>query len=209
LLRPGLCNLYAKTAGKLKANAKIWVNNAVRDDLVWMADHMERLDGVHLLKSLDWDPEDADTTIFCDACLGGMGFWYPELLLGYYCPIDYEIGVDLIFFFEALCVCSAFHDVVELGVETKTLVIYTDNSNTVDIFNSLRASETYNPILKSSIDIALTHAINFRVLHVPGTENVIADALSRNNLDLVRSRVPGIQIKKFQPPRNALGAVKK
>jgi hypothetical protein len=209
LLKPGLSSLYTKTTGKQKANAKIWVNNTIRDDLNWMADHMEKSDGVHLLKNLDWDPAEADATIFCDTSLLGMGFWYPELLLGYHCPIDFEAPSDVIFFFEALCVCSAFHDVVGLSIETKTLVIYTDNTNTVDIFNSLCASEAYNPILKSAIDVALKHGINFRVLHVPGSDNTIADALSRNNLDLAQSLVPGIQLEPFQPPRDALGAIKK
>jgi hypothetical protein len=129
--------------------------------------------------------------------------------MGYHCPIDFEAPSDVILFFEALCVCSAFHNVIRLSIETKTLVIYTDNTNTVDIFNSLCVSEAYNPILKSAIDVALKYRINFRVLHVPGSDNTIADVLSCNNLDLARSLVPGIQLEPFQPPQDALGAIKK
>jgi hypothetical protein len=209
LLRPGLCGLYTKIAGKDKPNAKIWVNNNVRADLDWMADHMEQSTGVHILKSLDWNLADADTTIYCDASLEGMGFWYPELRLGFHCPIDFKVPDGGIFFFEALCVCAAFHDVAELGFHTTTLVTYTDNKNTVDIFNSLRASEVYNPILKSTINIALANDFHFRVLHVPGVENTVADALSRNNLALALSLVPDLQIQTFLPPQDALGALRK
>ena len=57
-------------------------------------------------------------------------------------------------------------------------MVYTDSTNTVNIFNSLQASASYNHILISSVDIALDHEVDFHVLHVRGIDNPIADAIS-------------------------------
>jgi len=58
------------------------------------------------------------------------------------------------------------------------VTIYTDNLNTVQIFNSLACLPDYNQILRRAIDIVLTHDIDLRILHVPGEQNTVADALS-------------------------------
>ena len=50
---------------------------------------------------------------------------------------------------------------------------------------------------------------DFRVLHIPGTQNDVADALSRNNIGLALELVPDLVVKQFQPPQDALGATKK
>jgi len=47
------------------------------------------------------------------------------------------------------------------------------------------------------------------VEHIPGQQNVIADALSRFHNELVKDLVPTAQIFDFEPPRDALGAAKK
>ncbi|KAJ7832698.1 hypothetical protein B0H13DRAFT_1460904, partial [Mycena leptocephala] len=54
LLKPSLCNVYAKMEGKDKADALIWVNKAVRRDLTWLADHVQQADGVFLIKTIDY-----------------------------------------------------------------------------------------------------------------------------------------------------------
>jgi hypothetical protein len=85
----------------------MWINNAIRDDLKWAADHIENSTGIHLLKSKEWTPEQADVTIYCDACMEGMGFWFPDHSVGYFSPIPFPVPVDIIFYFEALCVAAA------------------------------------------------------------------------------------------------------
>ncbi|KAJ8591093.1 hypothetical protein M405DRAFT_689459, partial [Rhizopogon salebrosus TDB-379] len=54
LLKPGLSTVYAKMAGKVKARALVYVNNAVERELGWMATHIEESDGLLLYKSLDF-----------------------------------------------------------------------------------------------------------------------------------------------------------
>jgi len=56
-----------------------------------------------------------------------------------------------IFYFEALCVLSALYHADLSTPYASRILIYTDNQNTVDIFNSLRAMPEYNHILKASL----------------------------------------------------------
>src|ERR1700761_2925326 len=115
LLRPALSNVYDKTSGKSKPHAKLYINKAIKSDLYWFLDHLRRSDGMMLFDALDWNPvTEADMTVYCDASLTGMGFWSPQLLLGFLAPIPGEPPKDTIFFFEALCVVSALRWVCDL-----------------------------------------------------------------------------------------------
>jgi hypothetical protein len=212
LLRPALSNVYAKMS---HANAdrpltRLYVNNAIRSDLMWAVDHISRLPGTHLLQSREWIPEAADLTVYCDASLTGLGFWFPGLETGFWSPVPDDCPKDTIFYFEALCVLSAIMQSTTLGIPVNRLVVYTDNLNTVQIFNSLSALPAYNEILKSAVDHLLSdlqHPIDLRVLHVSGEENVVADSLSRGLFHLAVDNAPHLVIKDFTPPllRKELG----
>jgi hypothetical protein len=78
MVRPALNNLYPKIAGKDQSMMKIWVNNEVRSDLEWAMTHLRESLGVKLLSTVTWNMDEADKTIFCDACLQGLAFWYPN-----------------------------------------------------------------------------------------------------------------------------------
>jgi hypothetical protein len=108
---------------------------------------------------------------------------------------------DLISYYEALAICSA----IRLGIKygTKHIAIYSDNTNSVDMFSSLYAKPEYNKILISAIDITN------EIYYIPGVDNIIADPLScfRNALALLLA--PKLVIKPFQPPQDALGVSKK
>jgi hypothetical protein len=91
----------------------------------------------------------------------------------------------------------------------KTVTIFTDNSNTVDIFNTLSALPTYNSILKSSVDVIISHNLNVHILHIPGKDNAVADALSCQNFISAKHLCPSLMVNSFQPPQNVLGSLKK
>jgi hypothetical protein len=206
LLKPALSNVYAKMSHSKpdKPLTKLYVNNAIRSDLLWAVDHLSRLPGTRVLKSLDWDPDTADVIAYCDASLSGLGFWFPGLSAGFWSPIPEDPPQDTIFYFEALSVLSAIIHSTSLGFPINKLVVYTDNLNTVQIFNSLSALPAYNEILKSAVDHLLSdldNPIQLQVLHVPGDLNTVADALSRGQLHTVVDNVPNIVIHPFTPPR--------
>jgi len=89
------------------------------------------------------------------------------------------------------------------------LVVFTDNQNTVDIWHSLKAISLYNETLILAIDWLIQHNTESRVLHIPGDDNVVADALLRFNNSLALRLVPGIKLGLFETPRAMLGALKK
>jgi hypothetical protein len=215
LLKPALCNVYAKMEEKDKPHALIYVNDAVRRELTWLADHVERAEGIFLIKSIDYHPDDANLVVYCDASThgdgrGGMGFYLPALGLAYQSELPSGMRDGLkIFFYEALCVCAALHHAAAMLPRSARLTIYTDSSNTVSIFDSLKALPTYNDVLISSVDVLLSHDIELRVLHVPGKLNKVADAVSRWKDKFAARLVPGLVILPFTPPQDALGAAKK
>jgi hypothetical protein len=200
LLRPALNNVYAKMTGKRLVNQRIYINNAIRNDLMWAVNHIESSNGVQLFESYHWDPPSADFVIYCDACPEGLGFWYPISKDGYYAPTPVNIPSNAIFYYEALCVLSAIMNVQSKAPRNSKILIYTDNTNSVDIFRSLRCLPDYNPLLKSAVDILIANNFSLRVLHVPGEDNIVADALSRVQFSVALSYEPGLKLFDFNPP---------
>jgi len=93
--------------------------------------------------------------------------------------------------------------------QSQRLVVYTDNQNTVDIWNSLKASAPYNSTLILAIDSLIKCNTDGRVLHVLGVDNQVTDALSHFNNALALCLVPGIKLGLFETPQMLLGALKK
>ena len=111
---------------------------------------------------------------------------------------------DTIIYFEALSILSAIIHSTSFGFPINRLTIYTDNLNTVQMFNSLSALPAYNKILKSAVNYLIMDVenhIQLRVVHVPGHDNIITDALSRGELHVVVNNIPNIVINTFSPPQ--------
>ncbi|KAH9848511.1 hypothetical protein C2E23DRAFT_739291 [Lenzites betulinus] len=204
-------------AGKSDRHAGIYLNSAIVRDLKWFRAHIVRASGVHLLDANAWQPSDlvqdalGDEFALTDASGSGLGVYFPWSKLGFHCSLPRGAPSGTIFFFEALAICAAIHRARiwrRAGRHVKRMAILSDNSNSVAIFNSLRASPTYNSILKSAVNVMLDCELDVRVHHVPGELNVVADALSRGKLDLVRERVPDITLLHLIPPQDALGVVR-
>ncbi|KAH9857232.1 hypothetical protein C2E23DRAFT_900451 [Lenzites betulinus] len=196
LLKPALSNVYEKMSGKVDRRAGIYVNAAVVRDLQWLKKHVLRAPGVHLL---DAKPGTRQTLIKARSATNSPSLTPPA-----------SAPTNTIFFFEALAICAAVHRARawrRAGRFVKRFAILSDNSNSVAIFNTLRASPRYNGILKSAIDVMVDCGVDVRVDHIPGTLNVIADALSRGRLDFVREHVPNITLLPLIPPQDALGPV--
>jgi hypothetical protein len=206
LLRPCLNRVYAKIGHKRNGDELIFTNNSIRTDLSWAADRIAASDGIHLVRSLSWAPATADVTIFTDACLSGMAFWYPELQSAFYAPTPSSGRPEQIFFYEALCVVSALQHAAKTCAAGARMVIYTDNANTVQMFSSLRALPHFNALLIFAVGIVLDLDLQLRVLHIPGSHNTIADLVSRERFFDARLVLPQLQISPFTPPPLRLGS---
>ncbi len=222
LLRPCLTSFYRKISGKMVAHQYVHINNDVRDDFSWALETLTHLQPVLLLQSLAWQPSDTSLTVYCDACPEGLGFWFPSTSMGYYSAAPTNVP-PLIFYLEALCVLSALELSCDILPPSSRLLIYTDNQNTVDIFSSLRCLPEFSHLLQTSITLRTLAYVDVRVLHVPGIENEVADALSRADFHRALSYSPNLILNFFtpcpvrrstrqktsQPPRPQLGAIKK
>ena len=100
---------------------------------------------------------------------------------------------------------SVVDAVTRLAVVPSRLLVYSDNTNTVDIFHSLRSLPAYNNLLKFTISLLIKHDISLRVVHVHGVDNSVADSLSRFENTKAIAECPGLSISSFQPPRVVLG----
>ena len=138
-----------------------------------------------------------------------MGFWYPSSQLAFYSPTPPNPDSSSIFYFEALCVLCALSDAVPRLDRPARVVIYMDNLNSVQMFNSLSCLPAYNHLLRRCVDILLANEVQLRVLHIPGEQNIVADALSRCQFSSALASVPELSISPFQPPRWTLGAAEK
>ncbi|KAF9067517.1 hypothetical protein BDP27DRAFT_1422808 [Rhodocollybia butyracea] len=204
-----------RVSGKSMPYAGIYLNKAIKSDLSWYVSHVQLSSGVWLFEGMDWNHcTKTDFTIYCDVCLEGMGFWVPELRLGFYSPMPSHVSLKgLIFFFEALCVVSAIHWYCQTMRADTTLTrhlrltVFTDNFNTFDIFDSLKASPPYNILLHSAVNFLITFDVDLRVKHVKGEDNTVADAISQHQFIRAYSLVPDILIQPFLPPQEALGEV--
>ncbi|KAF7785160.1 hypothetical protein Agabi119p4_1325 [Agaricus bisporus var. burnettii] len=202
LLRPSLSHLYSKIAPLRRGKAPVHMNCAISRELEWAEHHIKVSDGVILLKHLDWTAAEADYTIFCDACEFGLGFWYPFLNLGYwgYAPSD---TTNDIYFREGLCVAAALEDVSRRS-SNSSVVIYTDNQSTFDVFSSLHADPNHNSLFLYMADLQISCRLNLRVLWTPGRVNHVADALSRHKFDVVLALAPQIELHSFLSPQHAI-----
>jgi hypothetical protein len=128
-----------------------------------------------------------------------MGFWYPVSKDGYYAPTPVNIPLNIIFYFESLCVLSALEHVQSRATCGSKILIYTDNSNTVDIFQTFHCLPSYNHLLKAAVDIIIRNDYSLRVLYVPGEHNVVADALSRVKFSMALQAEPSLKLFTFNP----------
>ena len=209
MLRPGLSALYAKTAGKQRQHALLWINRDVVRELHWFAHHVRGSSGVHVLSSVAWTFDNLPPSTFLaytDASEVGLGFWFPSLDSGYAASMSPSHSPPTIFFLEALAVLAAIQKAASLLPHGARIAIFTDNSNTVGMFNTLAALPKLNWLLLSAVDVLLAHDLDFRVFHIPGHRNVVADHLSRGRFAEAVASAPGLRVHSFEPPRDALGA---
>jgi len=109
-----------------------------------------------------------------------------------------------------LAVAGAVDHLSTSAVNSSKVIIHTDSSNTIDIFNTLRCLPEFNPLLQHCVDVFLHNKFDVHVLHVPGAQNVVADAISHHEFSKAARLVPGLHITPFQPPHfDMMGAAKK
>ncbi|KZP13628.1 hypothetical protein FIBSPDRAFT_753142 [Athelia psychrophila] len=137
-----------------------------------------------------------------------LGVWFLCEHTGFQSLLPDDSPSDIIFFFEALAVVCGIW-LCAHRFRQRHLICFSDNTNTVNMFASMTATGPMNRLLRFAVDILLEFEIDFRCYYIPGPENVVADALSRFNNEIVHKIAPNVVIEPFKPPQDALGSVKK
>ncbi|KAJ3805252.1 hypothetical protein F5876DRAFT_91577 [Lentinula aff. lateritia] len=171
--------------------------------LLWFVEKLDVSDGVRMLDNEEWGLEEAELVIYCDACPTGMGYWFccDSRLLGYQCAVPRPDDTEKpIFYYKAPMVVSSILHAIELST-VHHVFVFTDNTNMVDMFHALKAKQLYSPLLLTAIDHSICSNLQFRIVHIPGDENDIADVLSRFDYAHILQLVPSMEIYNFTPPQ--------
>lgn len=163
-------------------------------------------EGRKLIETFFWSLDSADATYFCDACPVGLGLWVPNTNEGFVHTLPAPSrDIYLAEFASVVAGITLAH-----SRKAHRIVIFTDSENVVDLFSSHRAIDLVRKLFKTAVNIMLLANVDVKVKHVPGDRNVIADLLSRSNLDLVRTKVPKISIRAMSPlPPRLDGGIRK
>ena len=137
------------------------MNRDVERELGWVTDYLLHSDGIYFLCSVSWCHDDLSPSVlhvYCDASPFTLGIWSPSLALGLQAPAHdiFTQHGGSIFYLEALCICSAILDAAARLSSGQHLAVFTDNVNTVQLFNSLSALPAFNWML---IQVADAQAI--------------------------------------------------
>ena len=154
---------------------KIKLNDEFQKDIRWFLTFLPTYNGVSYIKKTE--VEDSQS-LFLDACLTGMGaVWRNKV---YATPIHNFGDLKLsIVHFEMLNLVIALR-VWGSSWQHKHLKVHCDNLGVVQV---VKTGKTKDPFLALCIRniwlLTASHDIDLDISHIPGTFNIIADALSR------------------------------
>lgn len=209
-LQLGLASLYAKMHAppgtRYNANKVLHINEDIMHKLHWLLNHFCHSNGLFFFQTIAWHPLEADITIYIDTSLSGIGMWSPDLCVGFYCDIKTHTPTSKNFYYEAYIVMCALCWATHLSTIPQQLVVFSNNSNTVDIFNSMKAHGQFNDLLKYKVDMIMTYNIDIWVIHIARADNTIADHLSHGCLESVHDIDESLLLHLYQPLMDILGA---
>ena len=221
--RPLLAPVYAKLSNRdgsprpRDPQLQVYLNKRVRIALLTFVADLATGEPLNLRDpSLsEWSLPHADLIIHTDACLdcddgggSGLGFWFDRD--GKRCLFYSRPGIRFqkIVFAEALTVAYAIRYAVALTPTPKRILVRTDSSPSVYMFNTGSAKDreflpVENLILRTFRLIRLAR-VDIRLHHIRGAANHTADELSRAPARALRRKYGGL-LTSFDPPADLVG----
>ncbi len=203
VIRPGrifLRQLFALLSIASKSHYHIRLNAIVRADLQWWLCFLQNWNG-----SSFFPPPIPSIHVYSDAS-GSFGCGAFDLSLGWF-QLQWPTHWSLII----IAVKELLPVVVAASLwgrswEGRHVCFHSDNMAVVSILNKRTAKEhLLNHYLRCIFFYAAFYKFHYSATHIPGTDNIAADALSRNNLPLFSLSVP--QIPQFRVPPVTLDLV--
>ncbi|KAK4694694.1 hypothetical protein P7C70_g8691, partial [Phenoliferia sp. Uapishka_3] len=194
----------------------VFINKSVIRSLEAIVEELERGEPLSLVDPglTEWGAADADLVVYTDACLldkkksgSGLGFWFDLGGVRHHYYSRPKVRYAKIQLAETLTVAAAIECVLALKIPgLRRLLIRTDSSAAVFAYDSGASSDTDKLPLRSIIlgsYIAIRKAkIDVRVLHVSGSDNDLADRLSRAPKHILKSEYS--HLRRFRPPTHLL-----
>ena len=204
VVRPGrtfLRRMFKLLKGTRRHQQFIRLNAAFRSDLTWWHSFLEHWNGMSMLDgSLNKPP---NHHLFTDASGWlGCGAWAGRYWFQYFWPeeiADRSIAVKELLPIVLACI---------VWVDTwshQSVLAHCDKQSVVAVVNTGYSRDTQlMHLLRSLFFITAHHEITLRAAHIPGVDNVAADAISRDNLILFHSQVPAARPSPTRLPPAAL-----
>jgi hypothetical protein len=181
--RPFCRRLINATCGRLKPHHHVRINSGIRQDLQMWLKFFENHNGVSVFHDRFW-VSNADAQLFTDSA-GGTGLGFGIFFQGHWCQANWpEIwhsrGIT-----KDITILELFPIVVALFIwgselRNKKILFNCDNEAVVHILNKSSSKSKQVMVLVRLLALrCLELNVLVRAAHLPGTHNVICDALSR------------------------------
>ena len=155
-----------------------------KKDMTWFTTYAARCNRRVMIA-----PKGHDLTIECDACLRGGGGWSDTHFYSVVFDRHFSAGLH-ISQLEALNVVEALKSLVPKTLRAAKILVRTDN---IAAMYALNTGRTHDPVLASCAReiwlLAALQDLDVLLVHIPGVDLVLADALSRRSFDPALDRL--------------------
>ena len=186
--RAFLRRLIALSRGLSKPHHRVRVSKGARLDLLMWLEFLEHFNGVSPILGSAWDDS---VELFTDAAasVGYGAFFQGKWVQGRWpsCILEHPPSIAFLEFFPLLVAVLCWGPLLA----NRRVTFRSDNSAVVHIINSQTSHcDRIMHLVRLFVLHCLKYNIIFKALHVQGVSNVLADSLSRFQMDRFRAAAP-------------------
>ena len=209
VVQPGktfLRRIFERLSVRKSAHSWVRLNASFRSDMLWWHTFLAPLNSINLTRTLA--PHSFQVTFSSDTSgsIGCGAIWSPRWFQYKWC--DYPASVaslqdeDSITFKELLPIVFAC-GVWGPAWQNSQVLVQCDNQGAVAVVNSGYSKvQAIMHLLRCLFFIRARFNIYLRAMYIPGEGNVLADAISRDNLDILFAQVPRAAVSRtILPPQ--------
>ena len=199
MVRPGkpfLRRLYVLQEVGSHPRHLVRLNKPARADIIWWHLFVERWNGISLLWDLGLVKNDLKVYSDASGSWGCAAFQHPHWFQLGWNPHLCQLSIAAKELIPVVLAAALFGH----QWAGKVVQFVVDNKAVVDVLNATFCSDTHMMhLIRLLVFFAAKCNFWFTAAQIPGKNNVIADALSRNNLSLFRSQAPEADYHPAQP----------
>ena len=171
-----------------KLHHRIKLNSSARADIQWWLDFLPTWNGIGLMLQTDWE-EAADLSLCTDAA-GALGFgayFQGAWIMGTWPPNQRGHSIQWKELFAIVAAAATWGP----SWQRKKIRVYCDNLSVVQIWQAKNPRDRpLAALCRTLFFVAAKNHFNISIHHLPGINNPIADALSRQQVQRFKKLVP-------------------